>query len=490
MSVGSDPVHPSTGGAKQKNATGESVVAVDEAGAAGIAQNTTGWTASINDFNGDGLPDIFLMRGAKPASLYLNTGKGTFEEIDQGEFPAADRWDCASGIIQSGQNPAIYCAIGADHGNGLKASELYVQGSDTTYTNQASSYGLLDPTGRGRIATFIHLGKNTLPALFVGQDPFRSDGLPHPNRLYINTGHGFVDDPQAGLDQPLGSTCAVAGDYLNTHYDDLLLCTPTGTEHLYQDSGGTFTDVTAQSGLPAVPAVDAAWADLNNDGLLDLVLETSTQLLVFLQQANHTFKESFSMKIKDGTGVATGDVTRNGDQDIYVVEGGSGSANEPDVMLLNNGAGTGFTQQSIPEATVGTGDNAYPINYEKNGLMDFLVLNGNGEHVGGPLQLITFFPARVPGAPIIGTATGGVAQATVTFNPPKVNGGPAPSSYTVTAHDSTNGSNGGQTATGTASPITVTGLTNDDSYTFTVTATNAAGTGSASAASNPVVPEA
>jgi hypothetical protein len=43
--------------------------------------------------------------------------------------------------------------------------------------------------------------------------------------------------------------------------------------------------------------------------------------------------------------------------------------------------------------------------------------------------------------------------------------------HTVTATDHTNAANGGQTATGTGSSITVTGLTNGDSYTFTVTAT-------------------
>jgi hypothetical protein len=92
-------------------------------------------------------------------------------------------------------------------------------------------------------------------------------------------------------------------------------------------------------------------------------------------------------------------------------------------------------------------------------------------------------PATVPDAPTIGTATAGNGQATVTFTAPTNDGGSAISGYTVT-------SSGGQTATGTASPITVTGLTNGTAYTFTVTAANGVGTGAASAASNSVTPTA
>lgn len=110
---------------------------------------------------------------------------------------------------------------------------------------------------------------------------------------------------------------------------------------------------------------------------------------------------------------------------------------------------------------------------------------GNGVWNAAPTVTQTFtVNAVVPGAPTIGTATAGDTQATVTFTAPASTGGASilAGGYTVTANP------GGATGTGSSSPITVTGLTNGVAYTFNVTATNSAGTGSASAASNSVTP--
>ncbi len=95
--------------------------------------------------------------------------------------------------------------------------------------------------------------------------------------------------------------------------------------------------------------------------------------------------------------------------------------------------------------------------------------------------------ATVPGAPVIGMVTPGNASATVTWSPPASNGGATILGYVVTA------SPGGETCTYTVvkpevDSCTVTGLTNNSKYSFTVTATNKVGAGPASAPSVTVIP--
>ncbi len=82
----------------------------------------------------------------------------------------------------------------------------------------------------------------------------------------------------------------------------------------------------------------------------------------------------------------------------------------------------------------------------------------------------------VPDAPVIGTPTAGNTNASIAFAAPASNGGAAITAYTATC----TGGGASQFATGSSSPLLVTGLTNGVAYSCSVTATNSKGTGAAS----------
>ena len=100
-------------------------------------------------------------------------------------------------------------------------------------------------------------------------------------------------------------------------------------------------------------------------------------------------------------------------------------------------------------------------------------------------QSVAVGKGSVPGQPTGVTGIGLDAAAQISWTAPASNGGSAITAYKVTS------SPGGKTCSTTgALTCTVTGLTNYTPYTFTVTATNHAGTGSASSPSAKVVPRA
>jgi hypothetical protein len=100
-------------------------------------------------------------------------------------------------------------------------------------------------------------------------------------KLYHNNHDGTFTDVTAksGLAVPMFGLGVAIGDYDNDGYDDVFI-TALGQSHLFHNNrNGTFTDVTKSAGMwgPNEFSTSAAWVDYDRDGKLDLVVSNYVQ---------------------------------------------------------------------------------------------------------------------------------------------------------------------------------------------------------------------
>jgi FG-GAP-like repeat/ASPIC and UnbV len=122
-----------------------------------------------------------------------------------------------------------------------------------------------------------------------------------PMAYYRNAGDGTFTEmtEQAGLIGQLGGKNLVQTDFNNDGHMDLFisrgpwLLSPMRPSLLRNNGNGTFTDVTAKSGLiEPVNSTYSCWADYDNDGWLDVYLVCEQQSnRLYHNRGNGTFEE-------------------------------------------------------------------------------------------------------------------------------------------------------------------------------------------------------
>lgn len=139
-------------------------------------------------------------------------------------------------------------------------------------------------TMAGGVAVFDYNNDGKLDVFFTnGADikTLKKDSPKYYNRLFENDGKGHFTDvtEKAGLAGTGYDTGVAIGDYDNDGYEDIFIAGVYRNTLYHNNGDGTFADVTTKAGLNkpdaeygSLWAVAGAWVDVNNDGLLDLVV--------------------------------------------------------------------------------------------------------------------------------------------------------------------------------------------------------------------------
>ena len=205
-----------------------------------------------------------------------------------------------------------------------------------------------------------------------------------PLHYFHNNGDGTFTNrtQQAGLSDQTGGLNLIQADYNNDGCVDFLVLRG-GWEFgrrrslLRNNCDGTFTDVTAQSGLlagPILPSQSAVWTDIDNDGNLDLfVANENAPSQLFRNQGDGTFVDISHQAGIDRSAfskaVVSVDYDNDGYPDLYV-----SNFNGPDFLYHNNGDRT-FTEVS-QKAGVGLpwmSFAAWFFDYDNDGWPDLFV---------------------------------------------------------------------------------------------------------------------
>jgi hypothetical protein len=220
--------------------------------------------------------------------------------------------------------------------------------------------------------------------------------MPGTNRFFRNVAGRFVPAPEVGLDHSTGGWCALAADIDADGDEDLLHCLDRSDDkrveglRVYRNEDGRLHERSAQLGIEPMRDIAVLVEDLSGDGRMDIVQLNRNRIRVS-RGTTVGFKLAYEAAVPFATGVAAGDVNGDGKLDLYVVTG-SARGNEEDFLLVNRGRGRAFTAVRVPQAADGSGSGVMVIDYDHNGLDDFIVLNGNGSFEG-TTQLLAAFPA-------------------------------------------------------------------------------------------------
>ncbi len=204
-----------------------------------------------------------------------------------------------------------------------------------------------------------------------------------PLHFFHNNGDGTFTDraKQAGLSGETGGLNIIQADYNNDGCIDILVLRggwefPRRRSLLRNNCDGTFTDVTAQSGLmaPARSSQSAAWADINNDGRLDLfIANENSPSQLFLNNGDGTFTDISHKagidRVALSKGVVAGDYDNDGYPDFFVSNFNGENFlyhNNGDLMFTEVAAAAGVQEPRMSFA-------AWFFDYDNDGWPDLFV---------------------------------------------------------------------------------------------------------------------
>ncbi|HVT98204.1 MAG TPA: FG-GAP-like repeat-containing protein [Acidobacteriaceae bacterium] len=322
------------------------------------APTVAGVSWLVTDLNDDGIPDLFVKDYFGTYDVLLGKGDGTFTVLGSPFGPSSGIGSFVVGDFNNDGIPDV-AAVDGQYLALTSSITIFLGNGDGTFTVAGTSPALgYNPTA----ITTADINGDGNADLVLSEQESESSGN---GQVLIFWGNGDGTFTQASSSVSLASVASsiLPADLNGDGNVDLVMCGagPSGTILLGRGDG-TFTSVTGPGA--AINGSTIAVADLNSDGIPDLVFETS-HLTVFLGNGDGTFTEVSAGANDTLTigGFAVGDFNQDGIPDIVYDIPGTVRIG----MLFGQGDGT-FIQST------GTANYAYDF----SGVLAVADFNGDG----------------------------------------------------------------------------------------------------------------
>lgn len=258
-----------------------------------------GGGVALGDFNNDNLIDIYFTGSMIENKLYINKGNMKFEDITKSAGVGTEA-GMSSGVTLVDINQDgyldIYVCKSASSSPEDRRNILFVNNGDLTFTDKAKEYGLADESfstqayfydfdldgdldmylvnhpSHMRDAKKVYLAYNDVGQLVLDEDTLRQYVS---DRYYENVQGKYIDKTiKAGIGNYAYGLSAIVADFNNDHYPDIYVCNDyIKPDYLYiNNKNGTFTNQFNQYFKhSSSSSMGSEFADINNDGLLDLI---------------------------------------------------------------------------------------------------------------------------------------------------------------------------------------------------------------------------
>jgi hypothetical protein len=244
----------------------------DVTSSSGIAYAGMTCGSAWGDFDGDGMPDLYLTNHLNPPQLYRNLGKGRFENVTDKWFPSlkpsVDKHGAAWADVDNDGRPDLVQLAGAVRGVGSEPKLLFTNRGDR-FDEVAEALGVSNPLGRTRMPLWLDLDRDGKLDLIQGAEA-RFDAETPPFVFMQRNGKFEASNDVVAFASRSPLFCIIT-ELTNGSSPDLV-CRIEAKHKALQIFSTARLPLQERELLPQTAFEDVAAGDFDNDGNIDLFL--------------------------------------------------------------------------------------------------------------------------------------------------------------------------------------------------------------------------